>query len=80
MSAFCQEHGLCEQTFYYWRKRLRRAAILPAVKAGFAEVSLEAAGVSSSIIVHLNTGVLLEVPVGADPAWVGRLLGELRTR
>src|ERR1035438_1404687 len=20
VSAFCREHGLCEQTFYYWRK------------------------------------------------------------
>ena len=80
VSAFCREHGLCEQTFYYWRKRVRPDAILPAVKAGFAEVAIEAAGVSSSIIAHLNTGVLLEVPVGADPAWVGRLVGELRAR
>ena len=80
MSAFCREHGLCEQTFYYWRKRLRRDAILPAVKAGFAEVAVEAAGVSSNVTVHLNTGILLEIPVGADPAWVGRLMGELRTR
>jgi len=80
VSAFCREHGLCEQTFYYWRKRLRRGAVLAAVKAGFAEVAIEAAGVPSSIIVHLNTGVLLEVPVGADPSWVGRLVGELRTR
>jgi len=80
VSAFCLEQGLCEQTFYYWRKRVRPDAILPAVKAGFAEVAVEAAGVSPSIIVHLNTSVLLEVPVGADPAWVGRLVGELRTR
>ena len=82
MSAFCREHGLCEQTFYFWRKRVRPDAILPAVKAGFAEVAMEAAGVSSSIIVHIhmNTGVLLEIPVGADPAWVGRLVGELRAR
>jgi transposase-like protein len=80
VSAFCREHGLCEQTFYYWRKRLRRDAILPAAKAGFAEVAVEAAGMSSNIVVHLNTGILLEIPVGADPAWVGRLMGELRTR
>src|ERR1035441_7919725 len=26
VSAFCREHGLCEQTFYYWRKRLQPAA------------------------------------------------------
>ena len=45
MSAFCREHGLCEQTFYFWRKRVRPDAILPAVKAGFAEVAMEAAGV-----------------------------------
>lgn len=80
MSAFCREHRLCEQTFYYWRKRLRPGAVLPAVKAGFAKVAVEAAGVPSNIIVHLNTGVLLEVPVGADTAWVGRLMGEMRTR
>ena len=77
MSAFCREHGLCEQTFYYWRKRLRRAAEVPAVKAGFAEVAVEPVGVSPNIIVHLNTGILLELPVGADPSWVGRLVGEL---
>jgi transposase-like protein len=80
VSAFCREHGLCEQTFYYWRKRSRSGAVRPAVKAGFAEVAVEAASVSPSIIVHLNTGVLLEVPVGADPVWVGRLVGELRAR
>jgi hypothetical protein len=80
VSAFCREHGLCEQPFYYWRKRVRPDSILPAVKAGFAEVAVEAASVSSNIIVHLNTGVLLELPVGANPAWVGRLVGELRAR
>src|SRR5271165_2966681 len=64
VSAFCREHGLCEQTFYYWRKQVRPDAILPAVKAGFAEVAVETAGVSSSIIVHLNTGDFLELPVG----------------
>jgi transposase-like protein len=80
VSAFCREHGMCEQTFYYWRNRLRPGAVLPAVKAGFAEVAVEAASVSSNIIVHLNTGVLLELPVGANPAWVGRLVGELRAR
>src|ERR1039458_3222382 len=63
VSAFCRKHGLCEQTFYYWRKRLHRGAVLPAVKAGFAEVAVEAAGMSSNIIVHLNTGILLELPV-----------------
>lgn len=80
VSAFCREHGLCEQTVYYWRKRLRRAAEVPAVKAGFAEVAVEPVGVSPNIIVHLNTGILLELPVGADPSWVGRLVGELRAR
>lgn len=53
---------------------------MPVVKTGFAEVAVEATGVPSNIFVHLNTGVLLELPVGADPAWVGRLVGELRTR
>ena len=81
VSAFCREHGLCEQTFYYWRKRLRRvAASVPAVKAGFAEVAVAPVGVSPNIVVHLNTGILLELPVGSDPAWVGRLVGELRAR
>jgi len=78
VSAFCREHGLCEQTFYYWRKRLQRGAV-PVVKTGFAQVAVAATGVSSNIIVHLNTGVLLELPVGTDPAWFGRLVGELRT-
>lgn len=70
---FVGEHGLCEQTFYYWRNRVRPDAILAAMKGGFAEVAVKTAGVSSSIIAHLSTGVLLEVPVGSDPAWVGLL-------
>jgi hypothetical protein len=41
VSAFCREHGLCEQPFYYWRKRVRPDSILPAVKAGFAEAAVE---------------------------------------
>ena len=60
------------------RKRLRDGVILPAVKAGFAEVAVEAAGVSSSIIVHMNPGVLLEVPIGADPGWVAIWVGGFR--
>jgi hypothetical protein len=26
VAAFCREHGLCEQTFHYWRNRLQMAA------------------------------------------------------
>jgi hypothetical protein len=52
----------------------------PAVKTGIAEAAVEAASSSPGFIVHLNTGVLLELPVGADPSWVGRLVRELRAR
>jgi hypothetical protein len=50
------------------------------VKTGIAEAAVEAASSSPGFIVHLNTGVLLELPVGADPSWVGRLVRELRAR
>ena len=78
VAAFCREHGLCEQTFYNWRDRLRGGSG-PAVKAGFAEVSGEAASIPSGVCVHLSTGVSLELASGADVIWIGRLLRELRS-
>jgi transposase-like protein len=79
VSAFCREHGLCEQTFYYWRKQLGAGhARQGAAKVGFAEVAVAAVSASSNVTVHLNTAVSLELAVGADVAWVGRLVRELR--
>jgi transposase-like protein len=79
VSAFCRQHGLCEQTFYYWRDKLRQGgAALPPARGGFAEVAVEAALISATATIHLNTGLSLELPAGADVGWVGRLVRELR--
>ena len=74
---FCEEQGLTEPSFYFWRKRLRkkqpmRFALVEAgpVRPQFnAEVGLE---------VVLATGERLRIGAGVDPTVLHSVLQALR--
>jgi transposase-like protein len=77
-TRFCREFGVHAATFSQWR---RRSAVQPSAsgKTGFAQVKMEESSAShESVLVELNGGVRVSVPVGADPVWVGRLLQSVR--
>ena len=82
LSEFCRENGLSESTVSLWRKRLRQ----PTTDANgeeFVEVSLPTApsvGVmrGTTATIRLGREVALELPIGADPAWIAELVCRLR--
>jgi hypothetical protein len=82
-AAFCREHGLCEQTFYYWRKQASRSrsAVVAAHSAPrFAEVTVAPAGATGAICINLPAGLSIEVHGGTDVTWLGRVVHELRVQ
>jgi transposase-like protein len=78
VQRFCEDQGLTEQTFYVWRKRLRkqepmRFALLetgPARQQATTELGLE---------LVLTTGERLRIGAGVDPTALRRVVEALRT-
>jgi hypothetical protein len=77
VQRFCEDRGLTEQSFYVWRKRLRkqlpmRFALLepgPVRQPGMTELGLE---------VVLATGERLRIGSGVDPITLRTVLEALR--
>lgn len=80
--AFCLARGLHEKRFYTWRRNLGLSPVArPAMASdvpparGFVPVRVVS---DATAEVVLPGGVLLRVPVTADPVQVGRLVAALR--
>jgi hypothetical protein len=79
--AFCAARGLHEKRFYTWRRDLglspvaRAAPPSDAPARAFVPVRLVS---DPTAEVALPGGVVLRVPVSADPAHVARLVAALR--
>lgn len=72
--ALCEQHGISEQSFYQWRKRL--AAQLPMK---FALVEAGRSGASAACIeLILTSGERLRIAPGVDSVTLGTVLGILR--
>jgi transposase-like protein len=83
LAEFCRENGLPESTMSLWRKRLRQPTA-DARDEEFIEVSLPTApGVGAmretTATIRFGREVALEVPIGADPAWIAELVCRLRS-
>jgi transposase-like protein len=83
LSEFCRENGLPESTVSLWRKRLRQPTT-DARDEEFIEVSRLAQPSVSAVrgataTIWLERRVALDIPVGADPAWVADLVCRLRS-
>ena len=75
VAAFCAAHRVSQATFYSWRKRL--AAPGPATTTlapTFAPVRVVP---DPTAEVVLTTGLVIRVPVSADPTTVARLVAAL---
>jgi hypothetical protein len=76
--AFCQQHGLLAKTFYRQRKRLRRTGLVPTAHP-FIKVEprpVQPASTPPGAILQYRNSQL-QLPVGADPAWLARLMNSL---
>lgn len=77
--AFCAARGLHERRFYTWRKTLGLGPVGRPVDAPAARGFVPVRVVSDATAeVVLPGGVVLRVPVTADPAHVVRLVVALR--
>lgn len=75
--AFCAQHGLREQAFYQWRRRLRSSA-----PVSFALVETQEAGRPKAtwLELHLAGGERLAIGAGVDAATLRSVLAVLRER
>ena len=78
VAAFCAAHRVSQATFHSWRQRLaarnQRPTTLALPAPTFAPVRV-VPGPTAEVI--LPTGLIVRVPVGADPAAVARLVAAL---
>jgi transposase-like protein len=77
VSAFCREHGVSDQSFYSWRKRLSGSE-----PVRFALVEGRAPVTEDSLLVELilASGERLRIAAGADAATLRTVLNVLRER
>lgn len=84
-AEFCRRTGLSAATFSTWcRKAARHDREAATPVGGFAQVrvapALAAASTHPTIVVQVDDGLRVTVPVGTDPLWLGQVLSGLRPR
>ena len=77
VTVFCREHGVREQSFYYWRKRLSEAE---PVRFALVEAGMPVAKDRAFIELVLASGDRLHIAPGADAATLRTVLSVLRER
>jgi transposase-like protein len=84
-AEFCRRAGLSAATFSAWgRKATRGGDSADGPAGGFARVqvasALSATTTSAAIVVQVDDGLRVTVPVGTDAVWLGQVLSGLRAR
>ena len=84
-AQFCRRAGLSAATFSTWcRKAARHDRVGATPVGGFARVQVATAVPASTpgaaIVVQVDDGLRVTVPVGTDPVWLGQVLSGLRAR
>src|SRR5262245_60100375 len=78
VAAFCAAHRVSQPSFYSWRRRLAsRAPQLTTAASPTATFASMRIVPDPTAEVILPTGVVVRVPVGADPQAVARLVAAL---
>jgi transposase-like protein len=77
VSAFCREHGVSDQSFYSWRKRLSGSE---PVRFALVEASAPVTKDSLPVELILVSGERLRIAPGADAATLRTVLNVLRER
>jgi hypothetical protein len=77
VSAFCREHGVSEQSFYNWRKRLSGSQ---PVRFALVEGGVRVTKDGWPVELILASGERLRIAPGADAATLRTVLNVLRER
>jgi hypothetical protein len=77
VQRFCEEQGLTEQSFYLWRKRLRKQQPMRFALVEAGPVRQETSTAPGLELV-LVTGERLRIGAGVDPVELRRVLEALR--
>jgi transposase-like protein len=77
VSAFCREHGVRDQSFYYWRKRLSSSE---PVRFALVESDMPVTKEKTPIELVLASGDRLRIAPGTDAATLRIVLNVLRER
>ena len=77
VKQFCEQQGFTEQSFYFWRKRLRRQTPLRFALVERVGTQREPAAEAALELV-LATGERLRIGAGVDPATLRKVLEALR--
>jgi len=75
VNAFCREHGISDQCFYYWRKRLDGTG---PVRFALVEASAPVTSETNPVELILVSGDRLRIAPGADAATLRTVLSVLR--
>ena len=76
VQRFCEEQGLTEQSFYLWRKRLRKQQPMRFALVETAPARQRATELDLELV--LKTGERLRIGGGVDPTALRRVLAALR--
>ena len=85
VAEFCRARGVCEQSFYAWRKRLSQGDAL-SVGPGFVPVVVQGRGVGACeagdacASIELRGGRVLRLPVSMPAARMAELVCALEGR
>lgn len=66
-AAFCREHQINRNRFYYWRRHFRNKASIEASPGGFVELVPYPKKTSAGIYIHISNGFRIEVDRDFDP-------------
>jgi transposase-like protein len=77
VQRFCEEHGLTEQSFYAWRKRLKKEQPMQFALVQAGPVA-QPAGQDPVMEVVLRTGERLRIGAGVNAAALRMVLEALR--
>jgi transposase-like protein len=77
VTAFCREHGVSDQSFYNWRKRLSGGE---SVRFALVEAGAPVTNDKTRIELILTGGDRLRIPPGIDAATLRTVVSVLRER
>src|SRR5260370_37687522 len=77
VQRFCEEQGLTEQSFYLWRKRLRKQ---PPMRFALAETgpALPQRATELALLLVVTTGERVRIGAGREPTWLRSVMATLR--
>ena len=76
VKAWCQEHGVCEATFYKWQKKLFEMA---RAQSGFTEITPMTRPSAEVAVTVRIAGAEADIHSGADVETVGMVLRMLKS-